>query len=133
MTDQPALVELEHIPDSFSANLMLLSIADLESVLPEWRDASELSFAHFIESNGNVLFNLWRLHPCCDFEKAAMCVETGETCADELLAFARVHNSPAMISFVAAELLRRPGMHGCMIREGFFARLVAAAFRGALN
>ncbi len=133
MIDRAMRPELEPIRDSFSGNLMMLSIADLETVLPEWRDASELSFAHFIETGGNVLFNLWRLHPCCDFEKAALCVQTGEECADELLAFARAHNSPTMISFVAAELLRRPNMKGCMVREGFFARLVTAAFRGALN
>jgi hypothetical protein len=114
-------------------NLMKVPIADLKIILPEWPHACGLDFLHFTESDGDVIFNLWRLRPSPDLEKAQQSVEVGAQCADELLRFSQEHNSAMLLGMVTAELLRRPNMKGCMVREGFFARLVAAAFRGALN
>jgi hypothetical protein len=127
------LLEPKEMPDLSLAHLMKLSVNDLESVLPEWRDAHELDFMHFAENDGDVVFNLWRLLPRTDLHKGQESVELGSQCADELLRFSHEHNSAMLLGMVAAELLRRPGMQGCLIREGFFARLIAAAFRGALN
>jgi hypothetical protein len=118
---------------SQTEHLMKLPIAALETILPEWPHARGLSFVHFTESGGDVIFNLWRLLPSPDLEKAQQSVEVGEQCADELLRFSHEHNNAMLLGMVAAELLRRPNMRGCMVREGFFSRLVTAAFRGALN
>jgi hypothetical protein len=118
---------------SQTENLMKLPIAALETILPEWPHARGLAFLHFTESDGDIIFNLWKLLPSPDLEKAQQSVEVGAQCADELLRFSHEHNSAMLLGMVAAELLRRPNMRGCMVREGFFARLVTAAFRGALN